>query len=75
MQVINLVCFWMIGLPMAWVFALKLGMGAVGLWRAMAVSSLLQALVLVAVVVCRFDWKGESERASGRLREQAGQGL
>ena len=72
-QVINLACFWVIGLPMAGVFALRLVMGAVGLWRAMALSSLLQAVVM-AVIVCGFDWKRESERARVRVRQQAGHG-
>ncbi len=72
-QAINLVCFWIVGLPLAGAFALKLGMGAAGLWQAMALSSLLQAVVMGAIVG-GFDWKRESERAGGRVRQQAGEG-
>ena len=44
-------------------------MGAVGLWRGMAAASALQAAVMAAIV-CSFDWKRESERATGRVRQQ-----
>jgi MATE family multidrug resistance protein len=69
-SLVNFVCFWLVGLPLAGLLGLRLGFGAVGLWQAMAVSSALQAVVMAALVGS-FDWKKESARAMGRVREQA----
>jgi hypothetical protein len=42
---INLACFWVLGIPLAAYFDLSLGLGARGVWYALAGASLLHAAV------------------------------
>lgn len=51
--IINVVGFWLIGLPVSWYLAFQLGGGAVGLWWGIVVGLATVALILVARVRVR----------------------
>ena len=51
--IINVVGFWLIGLPVSWVLAFRLGGGAVGLWWGIVVGLAAVALILLARVRVR----------------------
>lgn len=41
-----LICMWMIRLPLAWLLALALGLGPLGVWSAMAGSMMIQGMMM-----------------------------
>ena len=49
-------CMWVIRLPLAFVLAIPMGLGALGVWMAMVVSMMFQGL-LMAVRFYRGRWK------------------
>jgi len=51
--IINVVGFWLIGLPVSWVLAFQLGGGAVGLWWGIVVGLAAVALILLGRVRVR----------------------
>jgi multidrug resistance protein, MATE family len=51
--IINVVGFWLIGLPVSWVLAFRMGGGAVGLWWGIVVGLAAVALILLARVRVR----------------------
>ncbi len=51
--IINVVGFWLIGLPVSWVLAFRLGAGAVGLWWGIVVGLAAVALILLGRVRVR----------------------
>jgi MATE family multidrug resistance protein len=51
--IINVVGFWLIGLPVSWFLAFRLGGGAVGLWWGIVVGLAAVALILLARVRVR----------------------
>ena len=51
--IINVVGFWLIGLPVSWVLAFRLGGGAVGMWWGIVVGLAAVALILVGRVRVR----------------------
>jgi MATE family multidrug resistance protein len=51
--VINVVGFWLIGLPVSWALAFRMGGGAVGLWWGIVVGLAAVALILLARVRVR----------------------
>ena len=51
--IINVVGFWLIGLPVSWVLAFRLGGGAVGLWWGIVVGLAAVALILLGRVRVR----------------------
>ena len=51
--IINVVGFWLIGLPVSWVLAFRLGSGAVGLWWGIVVGLAAVALILLGRVRVR----------------------
>ena len=53
---INFVSFWMLEIPLAWLLALKVGMGPVGVFWAVAISESVMALISIAVFK-RGRWK------------------
>ncbi|KAL6755282.1 mate-domain-containing protein [Haematococcus lacustris] len=74
---VNLGTFWALGIPLAAVLDLRWGWGASGVWVALAGVSLLQALVLIAVV-CSFGWErlakqAQQNAASGQVPPLAAQ--
>ncbi len=53
---INVACFWLVQIPLAWVLARQVGMGTVGVFASAAICYSLAALVGV-VLVKRGSWK------------------
>jgi Na+-driven multidrug efflux pump len=51
---INLGCFWIWQIPLAWLLAIRLGMGPVGVYIAMTVS--FSTLAVVSGVIFRRGW-------------------
>jgi MATE family multidrug resistance protein len=51
--VINVVGFWLIGLPVSWVLAFRMGGGAIGLWWGIVVGLAAVAIILLARVRVR----------------------
>jgi multidrug resistance protein, MATE family len=51
--VINVVGFWLIGLPVSWTLAFRLGGGAVGLWWGIVVGLAAVATILLVRVRMR----------------------
>ncbi len=51
--IINVVGFWLIGLPVSWVLTFRYGGGAVGLWWGIVVGLAAVALILLARVRVR----------------------
>jgi MATE family, multidrug efflux pump len=51
--IINVVGFWLIGLPVSWVLAFRMGGGAVGLWWGIVVGLGAVATILLARVRVR----------------------
>lgn len=59
---VNLVTYWVVGLPVSCLLAFKGGLGALGLWTGLACTASVQALLMAATVFA-FDWPAESARA------------
>ncbi|KAF8060322.1 DTX16 [Scenedesmus sp. PABB004] len=59
---INLVTYWVFGLPIACLLAFPGGLGALGLWTGLACTASLQAL-LMTLTVFKFNWVEEAARA------------
>jgi MATE family multidrug resistance protein len=53
--IINVVGFWLIGLPVSWLLAFRLGGGAVGLWWGIVVGLAAVAMILLARVRVRLS--------------------
>ncbi|KAK9806774.1 hypothetical protein WJX72_002374 [[Myrmecia] bisecta] len=60
---VNLITIWVVGLPLQVCLAFYLGLGAMGMWLAKLVTSVLQAGT-VFWFVARFDWTREAARAA-----------
>ncbi len=71
--VINVVGFWLIGLPVSWALAFRLGGGAVGLWWGIVVGLAAVALILLARVrmrLARAMRRVVIDEASSRMTER-----
>ena len=53
---LNVICFWLIEIPLAWALAKPLGMGPVGVFTSVAISESILA-VLCAIIFQRGKWK------------------
>ena len=69
----NVVSYWLVGLPAAYLLGFKAGLGVRGLWAAPAISIWVQALVLHVGTATCLDWEREAERAV-RLAKQEDEG-
>lgn len=65
---LNLCSYWGLGLPSAYLLAFNAGWGLRGLWAGLAICTTVQAFVML-VVLGRFRWKREAERAAQLARE------
>ncbi len=68
--IVNLVTYWVVGLPCAVGLAFYAEMGALGLWTGLACTASVQAL-LMTLTVFKFDWHQEAQRAQALV--QAGE--
>ena len=63
----NLLSYWGIGMPLAYVLAFPLGMGIAGLWTGLATCASVNGAIMF-VVLRRVDWHAEVAAASERRR-------
>jgi MATE family multidrug resistance protein len=63
---VNLIGYWIIGVPLGAYLGFSQGMAVQGFWLGVGTSAVLQALAL-GVMVARWDWQGEVRRAQERL--------
>lgn len=68
---LNVACYYVIGLPIGAVLGYKLNLGVQGIWWAMLGGSLLQTIVLLIIII-RTNWLKESLQAEDRVREWGG---
>ena len=67
-MLVNLVLYWLVGVPLGYVLCFRCGWGAPGLWLGLCVSLLLIGAILIAV--WRRRTSGESCRVALALRER-----
>jgi MATE family multidrug resistance protein len=63
----NLLSYWGVGMPLAYVLAIPLGMGIFGLWTGLATCASLNGVIMF-VVLRRVDWHAAVTAASERRR-------
>ena len=63
---INLVTYWVVGLPLSVLLAFSGGLGALGLWTGLACTASVQAFIMTYVVY-QFNWQQESQLAQARV--------
>lgn len=61
---LNLVAYWMLGLPLGATLAFKLNWGVAGLWWGLTVTASLLAVAMMVLLAKRVDWEKESQRAA-----------
>eukprot|EP00053_Salpingoeca_punica_P013790 m.124890 g.124890 ORF g.124890 m.124890 type:complete len:746 (-) comp16307_c0_seq1:339-2576(-) len=66
---VSLIGFWVIGVPMVYFLVFHLGMGSIGLWTAMCMTTSFQAVALLYLVV-RTDWESEVSHAERRTAKE-----
>ncbi|XP_051147251.1 protein DETOXIFICATION 34 [Andrographis paniculata] len=71
---INLICYYVIGLPVGFVLGHKAGLGVQGIWMGMIFGTFLQTLILLFIVL-RTNWSQEVEQVSRRMREWSAEDL
>ncbi|KAF8063707.1 DTX14 [Scenedesmus sp. PABB004] len=64
--VLNIIAYWMLGVPLAWLFGLRMRMSTRGFWLGLLVTSAGQSLVQLAVLA-RLDWREEVARAAALM--------
>ncbi|KAK7340274.1 hypothetical protein VNO77_20976 [Canavalia gladiata] len=68
---INLLCYYVIGLPLGFLFGYKLGYRVEGIWVGMICGTALQTAILLYIVY-KTNWNKEVEQASERMRKWVG---
>ncbi|KAM3294148.1 hypothetical protein ACQJBY_037196 [Aegilops geniculata] len=68
---INIGCYYLVGIPLGFLFGFKLKLGALGIWAGMSIGTLLQTAVLL-IICFRTKWKKQAMLAEGRIREWGG---
>ncbi|KAK4476598.1 hypothetical protein RD792_015756 [Penstemon davidsonii] len=69
---INLVCYYIIGLPIGFLLGYKTKLGVQGIWMGMILGTFLQTLILL-IIVWKTNWNEEVAQASERMRRWSGQ--
>ena len=63
----NLLSYWGVGMPLAYVLAIPAGMGIAGLWTGLATCATVNGVIMLRCLQ-HVDWRGEVVRASDRRR-------
>lgn len=66
-------CYYCVGIPIAYLAAFRLGLGAVGLWCGIAVAANLALPAYLIIVGC-LRWENEAARAAQLVAEGEGEG-
>ncbi|XP_039122150.1 protein DETOXIFICATION 34-like [Dioscorea cayenensis subsp. rotundata] len=64
---INFLCYYLIGIPLQYIFGFLLHWNALGTWGGMLCGLVLQKLILSAIV-WKTNWKDEAKKASNRMQ-------
>ncbi|KAL9458131.1 hypothetical protein AB3S75_007062 [Citrus x aurantiifolia] len=67
---VNLACYYIIGLPIAYVLGFKTNIGVVGIWWGMITGVVLQTITLI-ILTARTNWNAEVEKAAERLKKSS----
>ncbi|GAY54319.1 hypothetical protein CUMW_155800 [Citrus unshiu] len=67
---VNLACYYIIGLPIAYVRGFKTNIGVVGIWWGMITGVVLQTITLI-ILTARTNWNAEVEKAAERLKKSS----
>ncbi|XP_059642462.1 protein DETOXIFICATION 41-like [Cornus florida] len=67
---VNLVTYYVIGLPIGCVLGFKTSLGVAGIWWGMIVGVLLQTVTLI-ILTARTNWNTEVAKAADRLKKSA----
>lgn len=70
--ILNVICYYGIGLPIGALLGFKFKLGVHGIWWAMLGGSLLQTIALLIIVI-RTNWHKQSLQAEERVKEWGGQ--
>ncbi|KAI3873627.1 hypothetical protein MKW92_037819 [Papaver armeniacum] len=68
---INVVCYYVFGLPIGAILGYKFNLGVKGIWTGMIVGCLLQTVVLFIVMI-KANWQKEALQAEERIRTWGG---
>ncbi|KAK1667318.1 hypothetical protein QYE76_055477 [Lolium multiflorum] len=68
---VNIACYYLVGLPLAAVFGFKLKLNATGIWVGMLIGTILQTIILFAILF-RTKWEKEAMLAEERVRAWGG---
>ncbi|KAL3538938.1 hypothetical protein ACH5RR_002304 [Cinchona calisaya] len=68
---LNIICYYAIGLPIGAVLGYKVNMAVQGIWWAMLGGSFLQTVALL-VIILRTNWQKEAQEADDRVRTWGG---
>ncbi|PIA60213.1 hypothetical protein AQUCO_00300011v1 [Aquilegia coerulea] len=68
---INIACYYLVGLPLAFFLGSKLNMGVQGVWSGMFTGLLLQALILTGITLST-NWNKEAQLADSRIKKWGG---
>ncbi|KAI4308148.1 hypothetical protein L6164_031252 [Bauhinia variegata] len=67
---VNLICYYVIGIPIGCVLGFKTSLGVAGIWWGMVIGVLIQTITLV-ILTARTNWNAEVEKAIARVRRTA----
>ncbi|XP_044320939.1 protein DETOXIFICATION 31-like [Triticum aestivum] len=68
---INIVCYYLFGIPLGVLFGFKLKLGALGIWVGMSIGTLLQTAILITICF-RAKWENQAMLAEERIRKWGG---
>ncbi|KAF7011989.1 hypothetical protein CFC21_026231 [Triticum aestivum] len=68
---INIVCYYLFGIPLGVLFGFKLKLGALGIWVGMSIGMLLQTAILITICF-RAKWENQTMLAEERIRKWGG---
>uniref|UniRef100_R7W2C9 Protein TRANSPARENT TESTA 12 n=1 Tax=Aegilops tauschii TaxID=37682 RepID=R7W2C9_AEGTA len=68
---INIVCYYLFGIPLGVLFGFKLKLGALGIWVGMSIGTLLQTAILI-IICFRAKWENQAMLAEERIKKWGG---
>ncbi|GLJ22722.1 hypothetical protein SUGI_0428120 [Cryptomeria japonica] len=70
---VNIGCYYIVGMPLGFVFGYKLNLEGQGIWTGMLLGVVMQTLILT-IITYRTDWIKEASQAEDRIRIWGGSG-
>ncbi|KAM1719553.1 hypothetical protein ACFX12_021343 [Malus domestica] len=69
---VNIVCYYVFGVPLGLIMGYKLHGGVKGIWTGMLLGTVLQTCILFSMI-CKTSWNKEASIAEDRIRKWGGQ--